>query len=70
MSTNTSAILYPHRPRLALRLGFPPIVGVLIYTVIRIIADSNNNGFIDLDAPCVAFCLRMRLDSDSHFCRA
>ncbi len=57
MSTNPTAILYPHRPRLALRLGLPPIVGVLIYTVIRIIADSNNNGFIDWTRPVWLFAL-------------
>jgi sensor histidine kinase YesM len=55
--THTSAILFPHRPRMAIRLVFPPIVGVLIYTIIRIIADSNNNGFIDWTRPVWLFVL-------------
>jgi sensor histidine kinase YesM len=42
---------------MALRLALPPIMGVVIYIVIRIIADSNNHGFIDWTRPLWLFGL-------------
>ncbi|MBD1207448.1 MAG: histidine kinase [Ignavibacteria bacterium] len=56
MNTSTN-ILYPTYPRAAVRFGAPPIVAVIVYTVIRIIADSNNNGFIDWSRPVWLFAL-------------
>lgn len=52
MLTNT-AILFPHRPRTAVRLWLPAVVGVVIYIIIRIIADSNNddNSLINWSRP-------------------
>jgi hypothetical protein len=51
-ATNTfSDILRPERPRMAFRLALPAISGVVIYVIIRIIADSNDNGFIDWSRP-------------------
>jgi two-component system, LytTR family, sensor kinase len=47
----TSDILRPRRPRMALRLALPPLAGFVIYTIVRIIADSNENGFIDWTRP-------------------
>ncbi len=54
---SNATILYPNPPRTALRLGYPPIAGVLIYTIIRIVADSNDNGFIDWTRPLWLFAL-------------
>lgn len=55
--TTPAHILYPQPPSVALRLGLPPIAGVVIYTVIRIVADSNNYGFIDFTRPLWLFAL-------------
>jgi two-component system, LytTR family, sensor kinase len=55
--TNIDAILFPHRPQIAVRLWFPPLAGVVIYTIVRIIADSNENGFIDWTRPVWLFAL-------------
>jgi hypothetical protein len=54
---SNATILYPNPPRTSLRLGYPPIAGVLIYTIIRIVADSNDNGFIDWTRPLWLFAL-------------
>jgi two-component system, LytTR family, sensor kinase len=56
MNTSTT-ILFPRYPRTAVRLGFPPVAGILLYTTIRIIADSDNNGFIDWMRPWWMFVL-------------
>lgn len=56
MNTSTN-ILYPTYPRAAVRFGAPFIVAVIVYTIIRIIADSNNNGFIDWSRPVWLFAL-------------
>ncbi len=57
--TSSTDILYPQYPRPAVRFGAPPIVAVVVYTVIRIIADSNHddNGFIDWSRPVWLFML-------------
>jgi two-component system, LytTR family, sensor kinase len=55
--TNSDAILFPHRPQIAVRLWFPPLAGMVIYTIVRIIADSNENGFIDWTRPVWLFAL-------------
>lgn len=56
MNTSTN-ILYPEYPRAAVRFGAPTVVAVIVYTIIRIIADSNNNGFIDWSRPIWLFAL-------------
>lgn len=56
MTTSTN-ILFPAYPRAGVRFGAPPIVAVVVYAIIRIIADSNNNGFIDWSRPVWLFAL-------------
>jgi sensor histidine kinase YesM len=50
-------ILFPHRPPAAVRLWLPAVAGVVIYIIIRIIADSNDHGFIDWSRPVWLFAL-------------
>lgn len=55
--TTPAYILYPQPPSTAIRLVLPPVAGIVIYTVIRIVADSNNYGFIDWTRPIWLFAL-------------